>query len=142
MRRPLVPVLAALCLLSVACDPDDAGGDLWEGNPTDLAGAWRARDAEPQGRSYLLIELSGVYRELVESAGEAIEVDRGSYILEGGFLVRVTTRNINPHRVGARVENGIYRVTASELVLEPEEPGGAQRYYNRVAAPPEYRALP
>jgi hypothetical protein len=142
MRRPLVPILAALCLVAVACGPDGAGGDIWDGDPSELAGTWRARDAEPQGRSYLILELSGVYREIVESGTQAIEVDRGSYSVEDGFLIRVTTRNINPHRVGGRVDNGIYRVTADELVLDPEVPGGAQQFYARVAAPPAYRALP
>lgn len=140
MLRPLVPVLAALCVVLSACGPDE--GDLWDGDTAALAGTWRARDDEPQGRPWLLMDPSEVYRVLVESGSQAIEVERGSFTVEGGRLIRVSTRNINPHLVGERTENGVYRVTDEELVLEPEDPGGAQIFYLRVAAPPEYRALP
>lgn len=132
----------ALSGLVAGCEPDAGSGDLWDGDRSELAGAWRSRDLEPEGRPYLVLDLSGVYRVVVESATQAIEVDRGSYDLDRGVLVRVSTRNLNPHEVGARTENGIYRVTADELVLDPSHSDGKQLFYTRVAAPPSFRALP
>lgn len=135
-------LLAAVALLTSACGPEQTAGDSWDGDPADLAGIWRSRDVEPEGRPYLVLELSGVFRVIVETETRAIEVDRGSYEVDGGVLVRLTTRALDPHMVGTQTRNGVYRVTAEELVLEPSRSEGRQQFYARVSTLPEYRELP
>ena len=133
--------LCTLCLAAAACGPEDATGDLWQGDASELVGSWRDRDRREQGREYLVFDLSGVYRVVLDTPTEALETERGSYQVEDGVLIRRPTRHIDPSQVGRARENGIYAADESEIVLEPSDPGGAQTFLERVSAVPAFNEL-
>ena len=130
-----------LCSLVMSCEPDDGTGDRWEGAAEELVGSWRDRNLRPEGREFLLFDLSGVYRVVLDAPTAALETERGSYSVEDGFLVRVPTRHIDPSQIGRRVENGIYSATDQEIVLEPASTGASQIVYERTTSVPTFTEL-